>query len=61
MAMRKGRAIGQILDRRYYERFHGGGLPVVLVGSNFDTARGRLTNWAETTAATQVRTSAKRM
>ena len=61
MAMRKGRAIGQILDRRYYERFQGGNLPVVLVGANFDTARGRLSSWAETTAAKEIRTSAKRI
>ncbi len=42
-------AVGQILDRRYYERFQGGGQPIVLVGANFDSSKGRLVNWAETT------------
>jgi hypothetical protein len=42
-------AVGQILDRRYYERFQDGGQPIVLVGAIFDSSKGRLVNWAETT------------
>ena len=43
-------AIGQILDRRYYEKFCNEGLPIVLVGANFDSSKGRIDSWGETTA-----------
>ncbi len=42
-------AVGQILDRRYYEKFRHAGLPVRLVGVNFDSARGRIDGWQEGT------------
>ena len=45
-------AVGQILDRRYYERFQGGGLPIRLVGVNFDSSKGRIDGWQECTLAT---------
>jgi hypothetical protein len=45
-------AIDQIMDRRYYEKFQNGGLPIVLVGVNFDSSKGRIDNWAETTVST---------
>ncbi len=45
------KAIGQIMDRRYYEKFQYGSQPIVLVGVNFDSSKGRLDNWAETTIA----------
>ena len=44
-------AVGQILDRRYYERFQGCGLPIRLVGVNFDSVKGRLSGWEEGTLA----------
>lgn len=40
------KAIGQIIDHRYYETFQGTGLPIVMVGVNFDSAKGRLADWA---------------
>ena len=43
------KAISQIVDRRYYEKFLGGGLPIKLIGVNFNSKKGRLDNWAETT------------
>ena len=44
-------AVGQILDRRYYEKYQSCGLPIVCIGANFDFSKGQLTNWAETTIA----------
>ena len=44
-------AIGQILDRRYYEKFQNCGLPIRLIGVKFDSAKGRIDNWAEGTLA----------
>ncbi len=43
------KAISQIIDRQYYEKFLGGGLPIKLIGVNFNSKKGRLDNWAETT------------
>ena len=40
-------AVGQILDRRYYEKFRDGGLPIRLIGVNFDSAEGRIDGWKE--------------
>lgn len=40
-------ALGQIIDRRYCERFQGGELPIRLVGVNFDSAKGRIAEWEE--------------
>jgi hypothetical protein len=45
------KAVGQIIDRRYYEKFHTGDLPIVMVGVNFNSSKGRLEGWAETTLA----------
>ena len=44
-------AVGQILDRRYYEKFQGGTLPIRLVGVNFDSSKGRIDGWEEGTLA----------
>ena len=44
-------AIGQILDRRYYEKFRDENLPITLVGVNFDSSKGQIDNWAETSVA----------
>ena len=41
------RAVGQILDRRYYEKFLDSGLPIRLIGVNFDSAKGRIDGWKE--------------
>ena len=43
------KAIGQISDRHYYERFQGCGMPIVMVGVNFNSKKGRIDNWAEMT------------
>ncbi len=45
------KAIGQIIDRRYYEKFQSGELPIRLVGVSFDSAKGRIDGWKETTLA----------
>ena len=45
------KAIGQIIDRRYYEKFQSSGLPIKMVGVNFNSKKGRLDNWAETALA----------
>ena len=45
------RAISQIRDRRYYEKFLDCGLPIVLVGANFDSAKGQLDHWGKTRLA----------
>ena len=42
-------AVGQILDRRYYEKFQGSGLPIRLIGVNFDSSKGRIDGWQEGT------------
>ena len=38
-------AVGQIIDRHYYEKFRLCGLPVRLVGVNFDYSRRNITAW----------------
>ena len=43
--------LGQIIDRQYYEKFQGGELPIVMVGVNFNSKKGRIDNWAEITLA----------
>jgi hypothetical protein len=43
------KAVGQIIDRHYYEKFESCGLPIKMVGVNFNSKKGRLDNWAETT------------
>ncbi len=39
------KAIDQIIDHRYYEKFQGAGLPIVMVGVNFDSTKGRIDGW----------------
>ena len=39
----------QIIDRQYYEKFQCCGLPIVMVGVNFNSKKGRIDNWAEAT------------
>jgi len=45
-----GEAIDQIVDRRYFEKFQSSGLPIRMVGVNFDSAQGRIDGWRELTA-----------
>ena len=42
-----GEAIGQILDRRYYEKFQASGLAIRLIGLDFDSKKGRINGWEE--------------
>ncbi len=44
-----GEAVGQILDRRYYEKFQSGKLPIRMIGVNFDSVKGRIDEWEEAT------------
>ena len=44
-------AVGQIIDRRYYEKFQNCGLPIRLIGVNFDSSKGRIDSWQEGTLA----------
>ena len=39
-------ALGQIADHHYYEKFQSCGLPIVMVGVNFDSEKGRIDDWA---------------
>jgi hypothetical protein len=41
------KAVGQIIDRRYYEKFRLCGLPVRLFGVNFDYSQRNITAWKE--------------
>ena len=41
------KAVAQIVDRRYYERFCGCGLPIRMIGANFNSAKGRIDSWKE--------------
>ncbi|MBO4511921.1 MAG: ATP-binding protein [Victivallales bacterium] len=44
---RPDEALDQIIDRRYYEKFQSCGLPVRMVGVNFDSTKGRIGEWKE--------------
>ena len=44
-----GEAVWQILDRRYYEKFQNCGLPIRLIGVNFDSSKGCIDGWQEET------------
>ena len=46
-------AVGQILDRHYYEKFQSCGLPIRLIGVNFDSSKGRIDGWQEGTLASK--------
>ena len=39
------KAISQIIDHHYYEKFQNCGLPIVMVGVNFDSSKGRIDGW----------------
>ncbi|MBQ7177922.1 MAG: AAA family ATPase [Victivallales bacterium] len=41
------KAVSQIIDRRYYEKFQGGDLPIHLIGVNFNSSKGRIDAWKE--------------
>ncbi len=41
------KAIEQIVDRRYVEKFMNGGLPIVCIGANFNSKKGQLDNWKQ--------------
>ena len=41
------KAVSQIVDRHYYESFQNCGLPVRMVGVNFNAAKGRIDSWKE--------------
>jgi hypothetical protein len=43
----EGEALDQIVDRRYFEKFQSSGLPIRMVGVNFDSSKGRLDGWKE--------------
>jgi len=45
----EGEAIDQIVDRRYFEKFQSSGLPIRMIGVNFDSAQGRIDGWRELT------------
>lgn len=40
-------ALAQIVDNHYYEKFQNSGLPIRLIGVNFDSAKGRIDSWSE--------------
>ena len=42
-------AISQIVDRHYYEKFMGEGLPIKLIGVNVNVLKGQINAWSETT------------
>ena len=39
------KAVGQIIDRHYYEKVQCCGLPIRMVGVNFNSKKGRIDNW----------------
>ncbi len=41
------KAVGQIMDRRYVEKFMGSGLPIVCVGANFNAKKSQLDSCKE--------------
>ncbi len=42
-------AISQIVDRHYYEKFQSCGLPIRMIGVNFNSEKGRIDGWKEIT------------
>jgi len=40
------KALAQITHHYYYEKFHACGLPIVMVGVNFNSKKGRIDNWS---------------
>ncbi len=47
------KAVGQIVDRRYYEKFQSGNLPIRMIGVNFNSAKGRIDGWKEMASPSQ--------
>lgn len=41
------KAVSQIVDRRYFEKFQSCGLPIRMIGVNFNSAKGRIDGWKE--------------
>ena len=41
------KAVSQIIDRRYYEKFQNSSLPIRLIGVNFNSSKGRIDAWKE--------------
>ena len=41
------KAVSQIVDRHYYEKFQSCGLPIRMIGVNFNSAKGRIDGWKE--------------
>ncbi|MBQ7178350.1 MAG: AAA family ATPase [Victivallales bacterium] len=41
------KAVSQIIDKHYYEKFQGCGLPIRMIGVNFNHSRGRIDGWQE--------------
>ena len=41
------KAVSQIVNRHYYERFQACGLPLRLIGVDFDSEKGRIDGWQE--------------
>ncbi|MBQ7178505.1 MAG: ATP-binding protein [Victivallales bacterium] len=41
------KAVNQIVDRHYYEKFQSCGLPIRMVGVNFNSEKGRIDGWKE--------------
>ena len=41
------KVISQIVDRHYYEKFQSCGLPIRMIGVNFNSAKGRIDGWKE--------------
>ena len=39
------RALAQIAKHHYYEKFRASGLPLVMVGVNFNLKKGRIDDW----------------
>ncbi|MBP5638185.1 MAG: AAA family ATPase, partial [Victivallales bacterium] len=43
------KAVSQIVDRHYYEKFESCGLPIRMIGVNFNSEKGRIDGWKEMT------------
>ena len=41
------KAVAQIIDNHYYEKFQDSGLPIRLIGVNFNASKGRIDTWKE--------------
>ena len=41
------KAVSQIVERRYYEKFQSCGLPIRVIGVNFNSKKGRIDGWKE--------------